>query len=82
MACVKCKQHHKPPVGVSCTRMKAVNALGHIELGTVNATAGISSNNDSAEKGSDGSPTSKSKQDSPVRRSRLIPKVVKVFMIR
>ena len=26
MACVKCKQRHKPPVGISCTRIKVTKA--------------------------------------------------------
>ena len=52
VACVKCKQRHKPPVGVSCTRLKATRTRktttaettsSHINLGTVDAASGSAS---------------------------------------
>ena len=53
IACVKCKQRHKPPVGTSCTRLKAARpgktttavSTNHINLGSVDAAPGLASEN-------------------------------------
>ena len=41
VACVKCKQRHKPPVGVSCHRVKATRLKSKNKTTTMAATVGL-----------------------------------------